>query len=81
VDSDLRAVAGQLGYDRDFAQARQDFAAWPRTAPAGLADRGTGRERRTVRVPATVMLDLGATAKALAADQRGRIPPPWAAAC
>jgi thiamine biosynthesis lipoprotein len=75
TDGDVDPTCGQslaqLGYDRDFAQARRDTAGLA-TAPAPAAGWQTvelDTERRTVRVPATVMLDLGATAKALAADR------------
>src|SRR5215472_13269491 len=65
-----QALAG-LGYDRDFALARQEVHAPRRPAvPAGgwrevLLDNG----RQEVTVPDGVLLDLGATAKALAADR------------
>ena len=75
TDGDVDPTCGQslaqLGYDRDFAQTRRDTADLA-TAPAPAAGWQTvelDTERRTVRVPATVMLDLGATAKALAADR------------
>jgi thiamine biosynthesis lipoprotein len=61
----------RLGYDRDFAQARQDTGRpHPPAVPAGAWRRveiDTGR--RQVRIPAGVLLDFGATAKALAADR------------
>jgi FAD:protein FMN transferase len=75
TDGDVDPTCGQslarLGYDRDFAEARQDTAG-PAALPAPAAGWQTvelDTERRTVRVPGTVMLDLGATAKALAADR------------
>jgi thiamine biosynthesis lipoprotein len=75
TDGDVDPTCGQslarLGYDRDFAQARQDtadLAASPAPA-AGWQTVELDQQRRTVRVPDTVMLDLGATAKALAADR------------
>jgi FAD:protein FMN transferase len=75
TDGDVDPTCGRslarLGYDRDFAHARQDttgLAAPPVPAP-GWQTVELDTERRTVRVPATVMLDLGATAKALAADR------------
>ena len=75
TDGDVDPTCGRslarLGYDRDFARARQDtteLAAPPAPAP-GWQTVELDTERRTVRVPATVMLDLGATAKALAADR------------
>jgi len=75
TDGDVDPTCGRslarLGYDRDFAQARRrtgDLEQPP--VPAGGWRRvELDRERRTVRIPGTVMLDLGATAKALAADR------------
>ena len=80
TDGDVDPTCGRslsdLGYDRDFVQARQQ------TGPVSLAARpAPGWQvvqldpgQRTVRLPAGVMLDLGATAKALAADRAaGRI--------
>jgi len=75
TDGDVDPTCGQalarLGYDRDRAQARQDTAglAAPPAPAAGWRTVELDTERRTVRVPDTVMLDLGATAKALAADR------------
>ena len=75
TDGDVDPTCGEslarLGYDRDFAQARQDTGGLSE-APAPAAgwqrvELDTGQ--RTVRVPEGVMLDLGATAKALAADR------------
>jgi thiamine biosynthesis lipoprotein len=76
TDGDVDPTVGQalisLGYDRDFEAVRSAGTA---VAPARIAsvpgwravqvDRGAG----TVRVPAGVVLDLGATAKALASDR------------
>ena len=75
TDGDVDLTCGQalarLGYDRDFAAARQDTR--PLTQPpapaAGWRTVELDRARGVVRVPAGVMLDLGATAKALAADR------------
>jgi thiamine biosynthesis lipoprotein len=64
TDGDVDPTCGQslarLGYDRDFALARQctDPLRQPPMPPGG-----------SVRVPAGILLDLGATAKALAADR------------
>ncbi|HUZ36119.1 MAG TPA: FAD:protein FMN transferase [Streptosporangiaceae bacterium] len=75
TDGDVDPTCGQslarLGYDRDFAQARQDTAglAQPPAPAAGWQTVELDTERGTVRVPEGVMLDLGATAKALAADR------------
>jgi FAD:protein FMN transferase len=77
---DVDPTCGQalisLGYDRDFARARQDTGSLRQPpAPGGgwrrvLLD----TDRREVTVPDGVLLDLGATAKALAADRAaGRI--------
>jgi FAD:protein FMN transferase len=75
TDGDVDPTCGQslarLGYDRDFAQARQDTAdlGAPPAPAAGWQTVELDQERHTVRVPDSVMLDLGATAKALAADR------------
>jgi thiamine biosynthesis lipoprotein len=75
TDGDVDPTCGQslvrLGYDCDFAQARRDTAglATPPAPAAGWRTVELDEERRTVRMPETVMLDLGATAKALAADR------------
>jgi FAD:protein FMN transferase len=75
TDGDVDPTCGRsleaLGYDRDFALARQD------TSPASLPPAAAGdwravrldAGRGTVTVPDGVLLDLGATAKALAADR------------
>ena len=75
TDGDVDPTCGlslvRLGYDRDFARARLRTGRLRRApAPAGgwrrvRLDPG----RREVTVPAGAMLDLGATAKALAADR------------
>jgi len=75
TDGDVDPTVGQaliaLGYDRDFdevagapAPRRVAFA-----AVAGWRTVEVDRVRSTVRVPHGVSLDLGATAKALAADR------------
>jgi thiamine biosynthesis lipoprotein len=75
TDGDVDPTCGQslarLGYDRDFAQARRDTTvlAAPPAPAAGWRTVELDTQRRTVRVPDAVMLDLGATAKALAADR------------
>jgi thiamine biosynthesis lipoprotein len=75
TDGDVDPTCGRslasLGYDRDFAQARRRTTglAAPPAPAAGWQTVELDAERRTVRVPETVMLDLGATAKALAADR------------
>ena len=59
-----------LGYDRDFAQARLDtgFLRQPPIPAGGWRGVELDAAKLRVRVPDGVMLDLGATAKALAAD-------------
>jgi thiamine biosynthesis lipoprotein len=61
----------RLGYDRDFAAARQVTSPLPRPAvpAAGWQAVELDRERREIKIPREVLLDLGATAKALAADR------------
>jgi len=75
TDGDVDPTCGQslisLGYDRDFPEVGLDTS--PLTAaPAPAAGWQTvelDRARGTARIPADVRLDLGATAKALAADR------------
>ena len=75
TDGDVDPTCGrslmQLGYDRDFAAARQDTSplARPAVPAAGWQAVELDRGRREIKMPAAVMLDLGATAKALAADR------------
>jgi thiamine biosynthesis lipoprotein ApbE len=75
TDGDVDPTCGgclvRLGYDRDFAQVRADTSPLSRAAgPApGWRLVELDADRQTVRVPAGVLLDLGATAKALAADR------------
>ena len=74
VDPTLGATMRVLGYDRDFATVA------PSGAPlrvrvrraAGWRAIDVDRTARRVRVPRGVELDLGATAKAFAADQAAR---------
>jgi len=74
TDGDVDPTCGssliRLGYDRDFAlvsRAGQALAAAPVPA-AGWRHVELDAVRGTLRLPAGVRLDLGATAKALAAD-------------
>ena len=87
TDGDVDPTCGQalagLGYDRDFASARQDTSPlrslrppFPvgTNQPAPLPGGGwrgvlLDTARQEVTVPDGVLLDLGATAKALAADR------------
>jgi FAD:protein FMN transferase len=71
VDPTVGSAVCALGYDRDFADVAQ-VAAEPlgpaRPAPGWWQVRWDAA-RREVMLPAGVVLDLGATAKALAADR------------
>lgn len=75
TDGDVDPTCGQclvsLGYDRDFAQARRQTGPLrqPPTPAGGWRRVELDLDRSEVRVRAGVMLDLGATAKALAADR------------
>jgi len=74
VDPTVGAAVRALGYDRDFAEVR-----YGDPAPCGPATAAPGWWRlrrepgsRRVVLPRGVVLDLGATAKALAADLAAR---------
>jgi len=71
VDPTCGSSLEQLGYDRDFAQARQDASPLSRPAApaAGWQTVELDRDRHEIKIPPEVTLDLGATAKALAADR------------
>ena len=74
VDPTVGAALRVLGYDRDFSQvhpAGPPLRVTMRPVP-GWRLVWTDRETSTVRVPAGVELDLGATAKALCADRAAR---------
>ncbi len=74
TDGDVDPTCGRslirLGYDKDFARLAEETSALtePPMPAAGWRCVEFDAVRRTVRVPADVLLDLGATAKALAAD-------------
>jgi thiamine biosynthesis lipoprotein len=78
TDGDVDPTVGQalvaLGYDRDFAELEQVRGRDGRApgvriaAVPGCRAVEVDPARRTIRVPVGVTLDLGATAKALAAD-------------
>ena len=71
VDPTVGATLRLAGYDRTFAEIRLRDGRFVRSsfAPvAGWASVALDPRRRTVRVPRGVELDLGATAKAQAAD-------------
>jgi thiamine biosynthesis lipoprotein len=75
TDGDVDPTCGRslaaLGYDRDFAIVRLDTSPASLPPVAGGCWRAIRRDtdRGTVTVPDGVLLDLGATAKALAADR------------
>jgi len=75
TDGDVDPTCGtslvRLGYDRDFARARRHTSALRQpAAPApGWLSVEFNQVLGEVRVPAGTVLDLGATAKALAADR------------
>lgn len=71
VDPTVGSAMEAIGYDRDFTLVREDdrpVRLMVRRAP-GWRQVELDRERGTVTVPAGVRLDLGATAKAWAADR------------
>ena len=71
VDPTVGAAMNRLGYDRDFADVvlACDGELPPQRAVPGWRSVSVDRGRRAVRLPAHTSLDLGATAKALAADR------------
>jgi thiamine biosynthesis lipoprotein len=68
VDPTVGTSMEALGYDRDFAEVGGG-ASGPVIAAAGWRCVDIDAHSRTVRVPAGVHLDLGASAKALVADE------------
>jgi thiamine biosynthesis lipoprotein len=73
VDPTVGNALALSGYDRDFARVRDSRIRRLRATPAaGWRAVAVDRHAGTVRVPAGVRLDLGATAKALAADRAAR---------
>jgi thiamine biosynthesis lipoprotein len=71
VDPTVGVAIREIGYDRDFAALDLDGPArrvTVRSVP-GWHRIHMDRDRRTVRVPAGVEIDLGATAKAWCADR------------
>jgi thiamine biosynthesis lipoprotein len=75
TDGDVDPTCGgaliDLGYDRDFTEVARDGARVVVTARPipGWRVVELDRDQRRARVPAGLVLDLGATAKALAADR------------
>lgn len=70
VDPTIGTAVRLAGYDTDFASVPSDGAELNLTATTvpGWQAIQFGEASRTIRIPAGVQLDLGATAKALASD-------------
>lgn len=71
VDPTVGAAMRRLGYDRDFAEVVHgvDGQLPPELPVSGWRSVAVDADRRAVRLPLNTSLDLGATAKALAADR------------
>ena len=70
VDPTVGSALVDLGYDRDFDALQPDRPAGRPPCPApGWWQLGLDPESRSVSIPRGVHVDLGATAKALAADR------------
>ena len=75
TDGDVDPTCGRsligLGYDRDFAEVRRGDGAQEVTVTPAAGSQAVelDPQNRVARVPDGVVLDLGATAKALAADR------------
>jgi thiamine biosynthesis lipoprotein len=72
VDPTVGRALVLAGYDRDIADLRPSARPLRAVAIAGWRSIALDRAAGTVRVPAGVALDLGASAKALAADRAAR---------
>lgn len=79
VDPTVGAALVLAGYDRDWSLLRQGATESAGGVPTLVARRLAGHRaveldasRSTVRIPAGILLDLGATAKAWAADRGAR---------
>lgn len=70
VDPTVGSALVELGYDRDYAEIVDSGLSLPASRPApGWHPISIDVARRVVRIPSSVVLDLGATGKALAADR------------
>jgi thiamine biosynthesis lipoprotein len=69
VDPTMGEPLARLGYDRDIAQVLGSAAGAPVTIRPAPGWRRVRLHRRQLTVPAGVVLDLGATAKACTADR------------
>jgi thiamine biosynthesis lipoprotein ApbE len=74
VDPTVGSAMSEVGYDRDFTRVDRDGAAITvvRRPVPGWQRIELDQAERWVRVPGGIQLDLGATAKALAADRAAR---------
>jgi thiamine biosynthesis lipoprotein len=79
VDPTVGAALELAGYDRDWQLLERPDSEFSDTAPRVIATVRSGweaveldRDRATLRIPVGVKLDLGATAKAWAADRSSR---------
>lgn len=75
VDPTVGGALGAIGYDCDFAaisEKQPKHRPVPATRVGRWREIRVDRRARTVQVPSGVELDLGATAKALAADRAAR---------
>ena len=69
VDPTVGEAVLRAGYDRDFAEVSPTGPSIEAIPAPGWRTVGMDAERSAIRLPAGVLLDLGATAKALAADR------------
>ena len=69
VDPTVGAAMAAIGYDRDFAALPADRPGRPSAPAPGWWRIGWNPARREVLLPRGIALDVGATAKALAADR------------
>jgi thiamine biosynthesis lipoprotein len=69
VDPTVGRALAELGYDRDFAELPPDRPAVPLSPAPGWWRLRWDSSNRTLVLPRGVELDVGATAKALAADR------------
>ncbi len=73
VDPTLGSVLVSLGYDRDLTEVRARAGASPLRLVSPVGWRSLHLQGRHLRMPAGTQLDLGATAKAVAADRAARL--------
>jgi thiamine biosynthesis lipoprotein len=75
VDPTVGAAVAQLGYDRDFAFVAREATTLPsvRQAVPGWQCIELDADRRMLRLPPAVHVDLGSSAKAFAVDQAAKV--------